>query len=312
MQRMVFVLGAGASHPYGYPLGKDLVWTIATGSLPAESCLTNRNDYKWFKSNLANSKAGSVDVFLGRDSQQKFLEVGKLAIAEHLIVKEHHRALFYNPKNDDDWLGYLFNTLTAGIRELRHVRQLPISFVTFNYDRSLEYFLFHYLASNFPDNNTIDVAAVIRDIPIIHVYGSLGPLEWQAEGGREYAHTINPGIVAKAAAGITIMHEGKDDSPEFERAHDLFASAHCIWLLGFGYHPENMRRLRLPFDQLSQPNPATGRNEFSIIGTVYGMTEAEAAGVVAGSGCDKWQVANVAYKITDALRNSSAFLKRVR
>jgi hypothetical protein len=58
-------------------------------------------------------------VFLGRDSQRRFEEVGKLAIAENLILKENHGALFHNRDIKDDWYAYLFNTLTAGIKELK-------------------------------------------------------------------------------------------------------------------------------------------------------------------------------------------------
>jgi hypothetical protein len=313
---MVFVLGAGASKPYGYPLGKDLVWHIAADSLPAESCLDkppHLHHYRVFRDNLANSKAPSVDLFLGRDSQHRFETVGKLAIAENLILKEDHSAIFHNQKIDDDWLGYLFNTLTAGIRTLADVGKLPISFVTFNYDRVLEHFLLNYLTSNFPDNNTGEVAAVIAKIPIIHVYGWLGPLDWQhTVGARAYSPTINMDIVRNAADRITIMHEGKDQSDEFERVHNLFSIAQSIWLLGFGYHPENMRRLRLPFERLTQPNPVTGRNEFSIVGTAYGLTPAEADGVIKQSGCENWQLWNVNHKITDTLRNHSGFLSLVR
>jgi hypothetical protein len=118
---MVFVLGAGASKPYGYPLGKDLVWNIAADSLPAESCLDKPphiHRYRAFKDNLANSKAPSVDTYLARDSLRRFETVGKLAIAENLILKENHFAMFHNRNIDDDWLGYLFNELTAGIRDV--------------------------------------------------------------------------------------------------------------------------------------------------------------------------------------------------
>jgi hypothetical protein len=309
-ERMVFVLGPGASNPYGYPLAKDLVWDIATNSLPANSCLdqpAHIHHYRVFRDNLANSKAPSVDVFLGRDSQRRFETVGKLAIAENLILKEDHSAIFHNRTIDDDWLGYLFNTLTAGIRRLEDVGKLPISFITFNYDRVLEHFLVHYLTSNFPDNNTTDVAAVIRQIPIIHAYGSLGPLQWLDEGGREYSPTITPELVSAAADRLTIMHEGDNKIADFDRAQRLFKKAYLIWLVGFGYHPENMRRLKLPFDRANK-----SKDRVYIRGTAFNMTVAESNHVLDAYGHGQWELSDPAYKITDALRNSDLFLNCAR
>jgi hypothetical protein len=103
------------------------------------------------------------------------------------------------------------------------------------------------------------------------------------------------------------MHEGDNNSAQFERAQELFAKAYSIWILGFGYHPENMRRLNLPFDRLQQ-----SQNRVYIVGTAYNMTTAEADTIRLVYGNARWPMADVRHKITEALRNDGNFQKWVR
>jgi hypothetical protein len=315
MKPMVFVLGAGASHPYGYPLAGELVDQIAYDEPADQSPVRLREDFAQLQTNLANAKARSVDVFLGRDSQQRFQEVGRLAIAEKLINCERHKAMFgrttgtpnKQPHIVDDWYGYLFNTLTERIRTLGDVGNMPIAFVTFNYDRSLEYFLNVYLRSNFPANTNSEVDAVIAQIPIVHVYGALEPLSSRPGDGRPYNQTINAQTVTKAAEGITILHEGDSKGPEFSRVQDLFAQAYLIWILGFGYHPDNMRRLNLPLDRVDLPH-----NRVYIRGTAFGMTPGECEYIIHTHAPGKLVLSDPNHRITDALRASTLFLNCAR
>ncbi len=280
--RMVFIFGAGASKPYGYPTAQELVEQIAYDQVADQSPLKGLDKYEQLKKNLATSKARSVDIFLGRDSQERFQEVGKWAIAEKLIQCEQHGNVFGKTKGykdkiriDDDWYAYLFNTLTFGIRDLDAVASLPISFITFNYDRSLEYFLFNYLNSNFPDNEPIDVNNVINRLPIIHVYGRMDHLPSEEPDGRAYTNTVTPDTVKAAAAKIRLLHKADDEETvkALDWSQRLMDMAKYIWILGFSYHPENMDRLKVPFHK------ATGRlDQLHIFGTVYGMTQAEADG----------------------------------
>jgi hypothetical protein len=190
------------------------------------------------------------------------------------------------------------------------VAKIPVSFVTFNYDRSLEHFLYTYLLGNFADAVPSDVVNVIGRLPIIHVYGSLGPLPWQDADGRDYSPTISPEIVAAAAKGITILHQGNDDSPEFQQAQELFKKADSILLLGFGYPRENMRRLNLPFLRLRGQTVPHDTRPVQIWGTAYGLTEAEASRLRVLYG-NRWTTAHATLQICDALRTNSDFVECV-
>ena len=310
-KRLVFVLGAGSSVPYGYPSGRELVQRIVTPGPGSPSfTATNRSDFEAFREKLANCKARSIDAFLGRDKRRTFEDVGKLAIAETLIRCELHGRIFYDTVQDD-WYEYVFNLCLADKTDIQDAQGLDIAFVTFNYDRSLEHFLFTFLVNNF-DTDPVVVADIIgRCIPIVHVYGSLGPLPWQdATIGRAYSSVISPDIVQKAADSITILHQGKDDSEAFCQAHKLFEDADIIYILGFGYHSENMRRLKIPFERLGGHSASANVKPLRIFGTTFGLTDAEARQVCALYG-NQWLIGNVACQICDSLRTGS-FIDGIR
>ncbi len=53
-----------------------------------------------------------------------------------------------------------------------------LTVITFNYDRSLEFYLFRSLKSKF-DKHDADTADVFEEIKIKHVYGRLAPFYWE-------------------------------------------------------------------------------------------------------------------------------------
>ncbi len=82
----------------------------------------------------------SIDAFL--EFRNDYAEIGRRAIADALIRYERDDLLWPDDRHGtiDNWYAYLFNKLVKGIR-FEAFNSLPISFVTFNYDRSLSYFL---------------------------------------------------------------------------------------------------------------------------------------------------------------------------
>lgn len=88
---------------------------------------------------LQNSVAPSVDFFL--ENNEKFEEIGKLAIAFELILHEDYKQLRREQKKR--WYETLFHLMVQGGR----FDQNRLSVITFNYDRSLEAFLFRALGN---------------------------------------------------------------------------------------------------------------------------------------------------------------------
>jgi hypothetical protein len=106
----VFVIGAGASAPYDYPLGVGLVNQITgrTGQPETREFFEKAgftvDHLRDFSSALARSGRRSVDAFL--EHRTEFLEIGRVAIARVLIEHENTDLPFTD--RERGWLFYLF------------------------------------------------------------------------------------------------------------------------------------------------------------------------------------------------------------
>lgn len=247
----VLILGAGASMPYGFPSGQDLLKNIdsklnrrSIGSHPSPDWIAilkgfgiAEGDIETFRRDLFYSRM-SVDAFL--EHRPEFFHVGKLAITLSLIQYEDEDCLFSD--NTKNWYDYLRGKLNAPFEDFGKNK---LSVITFNYDRSIEHYLFKVLKSTYgkPDE---ECAEKLKKIPIIHVHGRLGALPWQTmEGGRAYTTTVVPEEVKVATEQIIVIPEGQDTSSEFEKAFDIMMAADKIYFLGFGYNDVNLRRLAI-------------------------------------------------------------------
>jgi hypothetical protein len=277
----VFVLGAGASRPYGYPLGSELKKTICDQLSNDESGLFKKlrsldfgeSDIAKFRSALFYSGKSSVDAFL--EHRREFIEIGKSVIAYSLIVHEDQEDMF----RIGNWYEYFYNRLKTP--SLKEFDQNKISIITFNYDRSLEHYLFTALKNTFGER-TEACASKLNNISIVHVYGQLGSLPWQTsrrsekiippweDDTRPYKPTnLSVEDLEKAASGIRIIHENEDirEDPKFTEAHSLICKATKVHFLGFGYDETNVKRLNVSCDSKDRPK--------KYLGTVYGLKKAE-------------------------------------
>lgn len=146
-----------------------------------------------------------------------------------------------------------------------------IAFLTFNYDRSLEFFLLEALQNKYGIGLT-QAQQLLDEIPIVHLHGQLGKLAAKVDpqtGTRPYMVNLAPASIALAAEGISIVHEDIGSYPQFGRARDLLRTAEQIWILGFGYLRENVERL----DQISFWDG--GGRGLQLFGTFYGLADAE-------------------------------------
>ena len=70
-----------------------------------------------------------------------------------------------------DWYRFLVHRLVVGCKKSSDIFENSVTFVTFNYDMSLEYYLFQALSFN-DIFNEADVETFLRE-RIVHVYGSI-------------------------------------------------------------------------------------------------------------------------------------------
>lgn len=246
--KVVLVLGAGASEPYNFLTGLQLYKSalsitndIRAASPPFRITPLSLDE---FCNELRASRKKSIDAFV--EHRNEYTDIGKFLIAYHLIKCEYVNGLYYSNENDD-WYGYLYNTLMR-CDSFEDFSRNKLSIITYNYDRSLEYYLFHALKSSYRKADE-ECKKILEYIPIIHLHGKLGDLpEFKGFGvGRGYNSNIDTTSLLTAINGIKIVHE-KDNyklDPEFIRAYDVLSCADVVVFLGFGYLPKNIERLHL-------------------------------------------------------------------
>ncbi len=249
-QPTVFVLGAGASAPYGLPLGAGLRTNILdryndnTGRTVhlLNTTRFNRAEIDAFVNALRYSGLSSVDAFLERRPQ--FMEIGKSIMGIELLHGEIHDRLWHR---DENWLTYLYGQMIGN--SLEEFANNKVAFVTFNYDRCVEHFFFTSLKNSF-GKSVEETAKIARKIQVVHLHGRLGHLPWQ-EGKSAIEFGDNQIDVRKMEIltdQIKVVHEdhtldGRD--ADFNLAGAMLASARRVYLIGFGFGARNVQRLKL-------------------------------------------------------------------
>jgi len=284
----VLILGAGASAPYGFPTGKKLVedvlkfnasgshiWSLSLSEIKKELNIYDGPDLKDFKNSLKLSGRNSVDAFL--ESRPEFLIVGKALIAYFIFIYEFDSKEQIFNTNDDNLYRYLVEFLYKYAKNYTEFKKNKLSILTFNYDRSLEYFLYNAIRNNYSSKSD-PIGSPLESIPIVHLHGSLGSLNDVDFGSEKMSINMNEMVnpkdkknikdnIKKAVENIIVIHENEniDKYPQFEKARKLIDEAQRIYFLGFGYDPINMKRLGLQ-------KLITHKLYF---GSAYGLTEKE-------------------------------------
>jgi len=295
--KTVFVLGAGASWPYGFPTGvelrREILRNLSSKNYDDFQMLVNAGfdgDAIWaFYNAFRRSQQDSIDAFLTWAAKQNssFVDIGRAAIAQALIRREVEDWLF--AEDDEDvpsrhgpysnerlkfrWYRYLWNRITD---EFQNLRDANVTFLTFNYDRSLEHFLFTAIHNTHLAEEG-SVPSVMERIPVVHVHGRIGQLPWQKNSGeyqRAYTPRLDSHVVMKAAEWIRIPGTESPPDQQHHRAAAELYQAERIVFLGFGYHPDNLRTLKVP-EVLQQGCPQTKDGTRYVCGTAYGLKEAE-------------------------------------
>jgi hypothetical protein len=240
----VLILGAGASVDYKFPTGRELlhkIWMGAREGSPLYKFLiketeNGQKEVKRFADALLGSAAPSVDLFL--EQRKDFEQIGKIAIAVTLIPFETYES--FRPHGEKArWYETLFQLMVEG----GHITENKLSVITFNYDRSLEAFLFQSV-KNLYGLDDAKAEEQLQRISIIHLHGTLGDRLTGDGVQRGYDPTVTLDNVQAAVQRIKIVHEAKPGQ-EFDRALNCLSLADEVIFLGFGFHRVNIERLRL-------------------------------------------------------------------
>lgn len=246
----LFILGAGASVPFGYPTGGKLRDDICSHENVHQLTELLRQDPHGrfvhydlngtvgrFTDEFKESKSYSIDAFL--ESRQEYMKIGKMAIA--LILKNYEIKSELS-KQEGNWYMYLFNRMKDC--DFKDFNKNKISFVTFNYDLSLEQFLSNALQF-FYGKNPSQVSEVLREIPIVHLYGKINSDSYATDSNFSSA-IFNADKNLKLIKDERTDNNGADEiTEEFQMAHNLISTAKNIYFLGFGFDKINLERLNI-------------------------------------------------------------------
>ena len=263
----VLILGAGASAECEFPVGRNFrnrICNLQTNKdYHAETRDLGRRDLATdFLDRFRHSEIGSVDRFL--EEYDEYLDVGKYAIAHVLTDIERDENVFKASGTTPSWYEILISSLDLDSNNYKHN---ALTILTFNYDRSLEYFFWKVFEARYrPD--TRKVRRLWEQKPrIIHLHGILGAFDPIDNTGRAYfpavSHDGPSDELRIAAEGIKIIHEVEADTEEFDAAELALRNAQRIIFLGFGFDKRNVQRLRV-FEQKLE--------DVDIFGTGQGLT----------------------------------------
>jgi hypothetical protein len=268
--QVVLVLGAGASHPYGFPVGPELVDKIKgiQDSQSELAAFTTCTGGKWdhstirkFCDELRLSSWLSIDRFLQR--RPELADIGKATIAFQLL--QHERRGDLNSPGERKWYQYFYNYILNPVSpEQFGDNQLAV--ITYNYDRSFEQYLFDALQSGF--NLTHDGAALaVSKIPFVHVHGSFGDVP--GAGAEPRLYQTDRSDIFRATKRMHIVSDDVASSGVLTKCDQVLRQATHVVFLGFGYDPVNVERLGL-----------TRFRQAEYWGTVCGLSTSEVATTV--------------------------------
>lgn len=240
-KRTVLVLGAGASYPYGFPLGedlkKDLLLALRSDHVSADQVKSlGCGDalIEKFKESLERSSHRTIDELL--ETKPKFRQIGAFLIASVIAGHEHLSLQKMSGLMDMDWYGHLYRILNfhSGVSD-----DIDLTVVSLNYDRSLEFFLDDRIGLDCPEHLEEQARRKLKRIRFIHPHGCLG--DYHSIPYRLDLHDLS--LLQKAADNIRIVADRIDDEPAMKDAQDAILAAQDVLFIGFRYDPRTLDRL---------------------------------------------------------------------
>jgi hypothetical protein len=285
MKPICFVVGAGASAAYDFPLGHELVTEILElhPDNPPWKEMGNGDRLGQFQGALRYSDHSSIDILL--EHRVDLWEIGAQAIAAVLLPKEspmnlarfarrQNTTLYDYNRSHDRWYGLLFEKLARLANSFADFTRLPISFVTFNYDRSFDFFFWQWLHVKYSVTPQA-LSDYLSKLQIFHVHGQLGKLAFQDGAPAEkleYGRPMTHIEVERAAKTIHIPHNADlVNQPGYKSAVERIKEAKTLVFLGFGFDERNFERLQVP--------DVRDQNQLMIYATSYNLNPVELARV---------------------------------
>jgi hypothetical protein len=263
----IFIIGAGASAECGLPTGSQLKQDIAEGLyFYFEEGRLSKGDEALFRTlrehnprlSAINTRplAAAIPTFESIDealhwwgNNPELVELGKIAIAHYLIAAERKSSLSKQNGSFDleaasgTWLGAFVSMALSQLKQEAAAKAFEnVTIINFNYDRTVEHYL--YLSLQQHGGIPAETAkASVERLKIIRPYGSLGQLEWLAPDGVPFGGNESAAEVIAAATNIRTFTEQIEGDNLRRSIDDALDKACVVICLGFGFHRQNLALL---------------------------------------------------------------------
>lgn len=255
-----FIFGAGTCKPLGFPLGIEMV---------------NDTIYS-IKRMLQGSDDTALQFFretLGDESERKLsilhnaLEIGdypsldrcaqvledlepiiKLFIAIQLLKSESLNLEAVNTRISSEPVDNAYQTLWRYmVKEIDILQEIYAhSYITFNYDRTLEHYLYSKFTHALQQNPDLAIESLTAT-KIVHVYGDLGqynPQKVITSLRKTTPPQPNYEAIRESAERINIVPYDHNRIVSYPEIVHAFAHTKRVVILGFGYDEKNCQILR--------------------------------------------------------------------
>ena len=203
-----------------------------------------------FAKSIRHSMMVSTDEFLKNrlgQQQNEQADFGKRLIAREILVAERESEKQFSYEDGKriskkiwlgniDWIQHFLSRIDQQDNWKEILKQTV--FLTFNYDRVLEYCIFLYLTSD-KQYADADAHAFIKDMKIFHVNGFIGSLEEIPFGA------VENGKYRDIAKGMETVWEKRLNRDQSEKAkyREFLKNARRVYFMGFSYIPDNLESI---------------------------------------------------------------------
>ena len=255
-ENCVLILGAGASAPYNFPTAAALkriicnsfdnvwesfVWDKTQTPFTQDYVEEQKNIAKKFTNDFRKFEHDSIDLFL--DIFKEYADIGKKAIFLTILDSEKKSMM---KGRIQDWYTELFRRMIGTSGNYFKLSENNLTIITFNYDRSIENYLYNIFMDFSNSLNIIEKIEELNKIKIYHVYGKLADLPWQGDDNPlDYGQKINMAQLNRGKDNIKTIFERKENAETINTIINSIQSAKKIYFLGFGFAQENVEMLSL-------------------------------------------------------------------
>lgn len=276
--KIVYIIGAGASKEVGFPTGEELKKNIQNPYYNNRSAYELINEKKIisafsliFKSEGTQKErqkvkkyfdtysiirkgihlTKSIDTFLDNHRNDKIIERwGKLSVVQNILNAEieNKSQLLLPGRLRNAWLVPFYRNISEGCdkNEIKD-RFKKISFIIFNYDRCVEYFLLNALSTHYTINES-EAVEILNQLEIYHPYGCIGKLTPFDKNGVDFGENPKPEKLLEISNNIRTFTEGtSEETSQIIELKKIMTNAEKVIFLGFAFHKMNMEILK--------PNP---------------------------------------------------------